>query len=164
MPGRHRAPRQPGLAKRALAAEGEDRDKCPPIKTNLRNKPGKLAGNGHSVRGNMIDHVISAVADGVQTIRFDRIEAENALTATMCELTADAISFGESSSRVRAILVTGGPGIFTAGHDVDELAAFADQGAIGESVIRLLKTLATVDKPVVAAVDGPAACFRTTLL
>lgn len=112
----------------------------------------------------MIDHVISAVADGVQTIRFDRIEAENALTSTMCELAADAVSFGESSSRVRAILITGGPGIFTAGHDVEELAAFADQGAIGQSVIRLLKTLATVDKPVVAAVDGPVTGFGTTLL
>lgn len=112
----------------------------------------------------MIDHLTSDVADGVQTVRFDRIEAENALTATMCEMAADAISFGESSSRVRAILLTGGPGIFTCGHDRAELAAFADQATFGDSALRLAKTLAMIDKPVVAAVDGPVFGFGTTLL
>ena len=52
----------------------------------------------------MTDQVIGEVADGVQTIRFERMEAENRLTSQMCESTADALSFGESSSRVRAIL------------------------------------------------------------
>ena len=112
----------------------------------------------------MIDHVISGVTGGVQTIRFDRLEAENALDAGMCDIAADAIAFGESSSLVRAILLTGGPGVFTIGHDPAELSAFAEEGAIGESVLRLLKTLATVDKPMVAAVDGPVLGFGTTIL
>jgi len=112
----------------------------------------------------MIDQVVSEVGDGVQTIRFDRIEAENALTAAMCEAAADAISFAESSSRIRAILLAGEPGIFTAGHDPAELAAFAERGGIGESALRLIKTIATVDKPVVAAVDGVAAGLGTGLL
>ena len=72
----------------------------------------------------MIGHVTNEVAHGVQVIRFDRIEAENALTSAMCEAAADAIAFGESSSRVRAILITGGPGIFTAGLDANELRTF----------------------------------------
>lgn len=112
----------------------------------------------------MISHLITDVADGVQTVRFDRIEAENALTSAMCEAAADAIAFGESSSRVRVILITGSPGIFTSGHDRDELADFASEGAFGQSVIRLTKTLAHIDKPVVAAVDGPVFGFGTTLL
>ncbi len=112
----------------------------------------------------MINHVISDVADGVQTVRFDRIEAQNALTAAMCDAAADAISFGESSSRVRAIVLAGGPGLFTVGHDRAELALFAEESAIGESAIRLMKTIATVDKPVIAAVDGPVFCLGTTLL
>lgn len=112
----------------------------------------------------MTDHVISAVADGVQTIRFDRIEAMNALTATMCDAAADAVAFGESSSRVRAILFAGGPGIFTSGHDPAEIDEFVSHSAIGVSVVRLLKTLATVDKPLVAAVDGPVFGFGTALL
>ena len=112
----------------------------------------------------MIDHLISDVADGVQTIRFNRMESENTLTSAMCDAAADAISFGESSSRVRAIVITGGHGIFSSGHDTKELTHFANQGAIGETVLRLLKTLATCDKPIVAAVDGPVFGFGTTLL
>lgn len=112
----------------------------------------------------MNDHLISDVTDGVQTIRFDRFEAENALTAAMCEAAADAISFGESSSRVRAIVITGSPGIFTIGLDPSDLATFAEHGAMGGAAIRLTKTLATVDKPVVAAVDGPVFGLGTTML
>ena len=112
----------------------------------------------------MINHLTADVTDGVQTVRFDRIEAANALTSAMCEAAADAIAFGESSSRVRAILIVGSPGIFTSGHDPRELASFAREGAFGQSVLRLTKTLATIDKPVVAAVDGPVFGFGTTLL
>lgn len=112
----------------------------------------------------MMSNVSSEVDDGVQTIRFDRIEEENALTSAMCEAAADAISFGESSSRVRVILLTGGPGIFTSGHDVREISSFIEEGTTGEAVIRLTKTLATIDKPVIAAVDGPVFGFGTTLL
>jgi len=112
----------------------------------------------------MIDHLSAEVTDGVQTIRFDRVEHENALTSAMCEAAADAIAFGESSSRVRAILITGAPGIFTSGHDTLELQIFTEEGAISEGVIRLSKTLALIDKPVVAAVDGPVFGFGTTLL
>jgi enoyl-CoA hydratase/carnithine racemase len=112
----------------------------------------------------MIDHIISEVADGVQVVRFDRIEAQNALNAAMCEAAADAISFGESSSRVRAIVLAGGPGLFTTGLDRSDIASFVDEGTVGASAIRLMKTLATVDKPVVAAVDGPVFGLGTTLL
>ncbi len=112
----------------------------------------------------MNEHLISEVAGSVQTVRFDRIEAENALTADMCDAAADAISFGESSSRVRCILLTGAPGLFTTGHDPEEIASFAETARISESCIRLLKTIAMVDKPVIAAVDGPVFGLGTSLL
>jgi enoyl-CoA hydratase/carnithine racemase len=112
----------------------------------------------------MNDHVLSAIADGVQTIRFERMDGENRLTAQMCEATADALSFGESSSRVRAVLITGCTGMFTSGHDAEELANFAETSVIGDSVLRLLKTMASIDKPIVAAVDGPAFGIGTTLI
>lgn len=108
--------------------------------------------------------LVTELSDGVQTIRFDRVEAQNALTSDMCEAAADALSFGETSSRVRAFLVTGGAGIFSVGLDPDEMASFADSGTVGESVLRLFKTLATVDRPVVAAVDGVSSGSATALL
>ncbi len=112
----------------------------------------------------MVDHVIGEASDGVQVIRFDRIEAENALTDAMCDAAADMISFAESNSRIRAMLLAGGPGIFTTGHDRGELKAAVERGTASESAVRLMKTLATVDKPVVAAVDGLAAGLGTMLL
>jgi enoyl-CoA hydratase/carnithine racemase len=82
----------------------------------------------------------------------------------MYEALADALAFGESSSRVRCFMIMGLPGVFTAGNDLGELRAFADDGALGESPIRFLKTIATVEKPIVAAVDGMAIGVGTTLL
>jgi enoyl-CoA hydratase/carnithine racemase len=112
----------------------------------------------------MNDQVSSEIADGVQTIRFDRMDGENRLTSRMCEATSDALSFGESSSRVRAVLLAGGTGIFSAGHDAEELESFAKSGTVGESVLRLLKTMASIDKPIIAAVDGLSFGLGTTML
>ena len=112
----------------------------------------------------MSEQVISEIAEGVQTIRIERMDAENRLTADMCERVADSLAFGESSSRVRAVLLTGAPGMFTAGHDVNDLQGFLTAGGMGESVIRLLKTIASIDKPVIAAVDGTSFSLGTILL
>ena len=112
----------------------------------------------------MNDFVAVDAHDGVQTIRFDRPEKSNALTSDMYEAAADAISIGERDSGVRVILIAGMPGVFTAGHDIGELRSYVDQGNFGKAPIRFLKTLATVDKPVVAAVDGLGVGIGTTLL
>ncbi len=112
----------------------------------------------------MSESVVSEIAEGVQTIRIERMEAENRLTADMCERLADSLAFGESSSRVRAVLLTGAPGMFSAGHDANELQGFLTAGGMGESVVRLLKTIASIDRPVIAAVDGPSFGLGTILL
>lgn len=112
----------------------------------------------------MHDHVAVDVGGGVQTIRFDRGEQSNALTADMCESAADAISLAERDSSIRVVLLAGMPGVFTAGHDVEELETFVEKAAIGESAIRFMKTLTTVDKPIVAAVDGLAFGIGTAML
>jgi enoyl-CoA hydratase/carnithine racemase len=56
------------------------------------------------------------------------------------------------------------PGVFTAGNDVNELYAFAEGGAIGDSALHFLKTIASLEKPLVAAVDGIAIGIGTTML
>lgn len=111
-----------------------------------------------------MDELISEIEDDVQIIRVDRVEAQNALSDDICEATADALSFGEGSSRVRSILLTGVPGLFSIGQGPAELARAADIGNLGEGVIRLFKTIATIDKPVVAAIDGVATGSAVTLL
>ena len=112
----------------------------------------------------MHDHVTVDVEGGVQTTRFDRAEVSNALTAEMCESATDAISLAERDTSIRAVLIAGMPGVFTAGHDVEELQTFVAEAAFGQSPIRFLKTLTTLDKPIVAAVDGLAFGIGTALL
>ena len=112
----------------------------------------------------MHENVAVHAEDGVQIIRFDRVEKKNALTSQMCEVAADALAFGEGNSRVRAFLIAGMPGIFSAGHDIGELRAFAAGGKIGESPLRFIKTIATVEKPLIAAVDGLAVGVGATIL
>ncbi len=112
----------------------------------------------------MHEHVTVETDNGVEWIRLDRADHNNALTSEMYEMTADAISLAERDSRARAILITGVPGVFTAGHDVEELRRFANEGSFGASAIRFLKTLATVDKPIVVGVDGLAVGIGTALL
>jgi enoyl-CoA hydratase/carnithine racemase len=112
----------------------------------------------------MNDQVMVETSAGVQTVRFDRLEKDNALTANMFEAAADALALGEGNSRVRVFLIAGMPGVFTTGHDVNEYQGFVQNESIGESVVRFMKTLTTVEKPLVAAIDGIAAGIGTALL
>ncbi|WP_421724609.1 enoyl-CoA hydratase-related protein [Bauldia sp.] len=112
----------------------------------------------------MDEHISIDVAEGVQTIRIDRPDRSNAFTADMFDACVEAIELAERDTAARVILFAGTPGVFTAGHDPDDLRSYAESGNFGESPIRFMKTLATVDKPVVAAVDGLAHGVGTTIL
>jgi enoyl-CoA hydratase/carnithine racemase len=112
----------------------------------------------------MSDQVTVSIAAGVSILRIDRPDKQNALTSTMYDIMSDALAFGESSSRVRCFLIMGTPGVFCAGNDINELYSFAQNGAVGESAIHFLKKIASLDKPLVAAVDGIAVGIGTTML
>lgn len=112
----------------------------------------------------MHEHISVDVRDGVQIIRFDRPDLGNALTAEMFDLAADAVTLAERNTSVRAVVVAGMPGMFTAGHDPGELRKFVEDAKFGDAPIRFMKTFATIDKPVVAAVDGLCVGIGTVLL
>jgi len=112
----------------------------------------------------MNDQVAVNTVDGVTTLRIERPDKQNALTSHMYDVMSDALAFGDSSSRVRCFLIMGMPGVFTAGNDIEDLQSFAENGAIGDSAVHFLKTLAMLEKPIVAAVDGLAVGIGTTLL
>jgi len=112
----------------------------------------------------MNEQVAVNIAEGVNTLRIDRPDEQNALTSEMFDMMSDALAFGESSSRVRCFLIMGMPGVFTAGTDPEDLRSFVDHGAIGESAIHFLKTVALLDKPLIAAVDGIASGIGAALL
>lgn len=103
----------------------------------------------------------SDTANRVARIRFDRIEKKNALTAEMYRMLAEALAAAAADPQVRAVLLHGSPDCFTAGNDLSDFL----NRAPGESpVFRLFEVLPALEKPVVAAVGGPAVGIGTTML
>jgi enoyl-CoA hydratase/carnithine racemase len=100
----------------------------------------------------------------VSEIRIDRPEKKNALTGAMYAAITRALLAGEEDAGVAVHLLFGVPGAFTAGNDVEEFAASAASGRLGDDVLAFLVALATLDKPLVCAVDGLAVGVGTTLL
>lgn len=105
----------------------------------------------------------TATLNGVATIEIARPEKKNALTQAMYSAMADALAAANADDTVRAVLITGQPGCFTSGNDLEDFLQRPPQGA-DSPVFRFMRTLLDVDKPVVAAVTGAAVGIGTTLL
>ena len=101
--------------------------------------------------------------NGVAVIEIARPEKKNALTQAMYTAMAEAIAAADADAAIRAVLVTGQPGIFTSGNDLED---FMRRPPAGEDspVFRFMNALAACGKPVVAAVTGGAIGIGTTML
>ena len=108
-------------------------------------------------------NIKTATGNGVATIEIARPEKKNALTLAMYQAMADAIAAARADAAVRALLITGQPGVFTSGNDLEDFMQRPPQGA-DSPVFRFLKGIATFPKPLLAAVCGPAVGVGTTLL
>jgi enoyl-CoA hydratase/carnithine racemase len=98
----------------------------------------------------------------VRVLRLDRPERLNAFDADQFAQIADALVAAESDDTVGVIVITGTGRAFSAGADLQALAT----GGLrtGVEFARALDTVATVTKPIVAAVNGLAVGIGTTLL
>ena len=104
----------------------------------------------------------TATHQGVTTLEIARPEKKNALTAAMYQAMADALRAAQADPEVRSVLITGQPGIFTAGNDLED---FLQRKATDESqAMRFLRVISAFEKPVVAAVAGHAVGIGTTML
>ncbi|HTT03204.1 MAG TPA: enoyl-CoA hydratase [Steroidobacteraceae bacterium] len=105
----------------------------------------------------------TTTANGVLTIEIARPEKKNALTLAMYQALTDAVHAAVADTAVRALLIVGQPGVFTSGNDLED---FLQRPPASEDspVFRFMQTLASCDKPVVAAVTGVAIGIGTTLL
>ncbi|WP_321894714.1 enoyl-CoA hydratase [Paraburkholderia heleia] len=111
----------------------------------------------------MSNEILVAHENGVLTITIDRPARKNALTPAMYQAMADALSGANQDASVRAVLLRGHAGIFTAGNDIEDFLKAPPAGA-DSPVIRFLDAIAAFEKPLVAAVNGPAIGVGTTLL
>ena len=100
---------------------------------------------------------------GVMTITFNRLDKKNSITAAMYATMADAVAQAAADPAVRVVVFQGHESIFSAGNDIGD---FLNQPPSTQEspVFRFLRGIATFEKPLLAAVAGPAVGIGTTML
>jgi enoyl-CoA hydratase/carnithine racemase len=113
--------------------------------------------------------ILFDVADGIATVTLNRPERLNAWTGVMAGEVRAALGAADADPKVKAIVLTGAGRGFCAGADMNDLQ---DISAVGETQARAFTPydpdarpdfqhpqtwFAAVGKPIIAAVNGPAA-------
>jgi 2-(1,2-epoxy-1,2-dihydrophenyl)acetyl-CoA isomerase len=108
--------------------------------------------------------VLYNVADGVVTLTLNRPEKLNAFGGTMREELAAAVERADADDGVRALIITGAGRAFCSGADLGdriadlESGASFDSGEILDKIYNpLVRRIAALEIPVIAAVNGVAA-------
>ncbi|MDI9233854.1 enoyl-CoA hydratase [Limnohabitans lacus] len=107
--------------------------------------------------------ILTHIDAGVMTITFNRLDKKNSITSTMYAAMADAVAQAAADASVRVVLFQGHESIFSAGNDIGD---FLNQPPSTQEspVFRFLRGIATFEKPLLAAVAGPAVGIGTTML
>ena len=102
-------------------------------------------------------------SEGVTTITLNRLARKNAITASMYADLAQAVTAAGADTACRVLLFQGHETIFSAGNDIED---FLNKPPATEeaSVFAFLRAISTCEKPVMAAVCGPAVGIGATLL
>lgn len=107
--------------------------------------------------------VLLDLADGVATLTLNRPEGMNALDVRTKEALLAALRSVASDPQVRCVVLTGSGRAFCVGQDLKEHVTLLGQDAeqlwrtVSEHYNPVVELLATMDKPVIAAVNGVAA-------
>jgi enoyl-CoA hydratase/carnithine racemase len=109
------------------------------------------------------DNVAITRTKGVLEIRLNRPEKKNALTRGMYDAMADAFTQVDADPTLRVALLTGTGDTFTSGNDIGDFQARATSSR-ESSASRFLPTISTMQKPLIAAVNGAAIGVGTTML
>ena len=109
------------------------------------------------------NRVLTEMRGAALRVAMNRPEKKNALTLDMYERLTAAMEQAASDDAVRVLIITGAPGVFTAGNDLGDFMKSPPTGA-DSPVMRFLQALIGFPKPVIAAVDGPAVGIGTTML
>lgn len=107
--------------------------------------------------------ILTHIDAGVMTITFNRLDKKNSITSDMYAAMADAVAQAAADPAVRVVLFQGHESIFSAGNDIGDF--LNKPPSTQESpVFRFLRGIATFEKPLLAAVAGPAVGIGTTML
>jgi 2-(1,2-epoxy-1,2-dihydrophenyl)acetyl-CoA isomerase len=107
--------------------------------------------------------ILTEVRDGVGVATFNRPEVMNAFTDDMRQELLTALEGFSGDDDVRCIVLTGAGRAFCAGGDIASMAVLQDDGDTSvvqgrmRTAARVVRLLAEVPKPTIAAINGPAA-------
>lgn len=111
----------------------------------------------------MSEQILKSCAQGVCELRFNRPEKRNAITHQMYRTLATELHAALADAAVRAVLLSGAGASFSAGNDLNDFVS-GPEFTSAHPVMDVLRTLATFEKPLVAAVHGPTVGIGVTLL
>jgi len=111
----------------------------------------------------MTSHIIISDDGFVRTIRMNRPEKRNALTAAMYADMAGALR-GAEAAGIHCLLLAGSPKAFSAGNDLQDFMTGGGGRDAFAPVMQFLAALAECPLPLVAAVRGDAVGIGTTML
>jgi enoyl-CoA hydratase/carnithine racemase len=97
------------------------------------------------------------------TIRLNRPDKKNSITAAMYQTMADALVKARGDASLRVVQIVGLPGVFTAGNDLGDFLNNPPHGS-NSPVFQFLDNVSKCEKPIIAAVDGIAVGIGTTML
>jgi 2-(1,2-epoxy-1,2-dihydrophenyl)acetyl-CoA isomerase len=104
--------------------------------------------------------ILQAENAGLVTLTLNRPGVLNALDDTMAAELLDALDRAASDPAVRAVLLTGAGRGFLAGQDLNSVAGLRAAGSFSSHLAAtwnpLIRRLWSLEKPIVAAVNGPA--------
>jgi enoyl-CoA hydratase/carnithine racemase len=114
---------------------------------------------------NTKEYIETEISDGVMTIRMNRPDKKNAITADMYAAMASGLDAANENDDVRSVLFLGTPGAFSAGNDIGDFMKVAMSGKRDSmAVFDFLERIIMAPKPLIAGVDGLAIGVGTTML
>ena len=114
-----------------------------------------------------VDGLLVELADGVLSITMNRPDSLNSLTEVMLTGIADTVERAGSDERVRVVRLSGAGRGFSSGAGISEEdqkgGGSSSPTKIIEEANRAVRSIATLPKPAVAVVHGPAAGVAASL-
>ena len=101
-------------------------------------------------------------SEGVLALIFNRPDRRNALNGPMYQGMARALRAARLDDAVKVVLISGAQGYFTSGNDLTDFIGYDRRDEFLPAAF--LRELSSLDKPVVAAVEGGAIGVGATML
>ena len=110
-----------------------------------------------------MSHVLLDISDNIMTITLSRFKQKNALSIQMYADLVDALNSYETDESLLVCVIQGDNSCFCAGNDLKD---FLNSGELNDEhpTVQFINRIATCNKPIVAAVAGPAVGIGATML